>query len=100
MGNEITYQWISDGENVEISNITTSEAPEVTNGIATLVNGNCTIVSAYAGKPVIISRNQSASTSIGNLYVDTDFTIAGSEFRIRSTNVNDNGEVYWEIVFE
>lgn len=98
MGNEITYQWISDGENVEISNIPTLDSPEVTSGIAQLVNGNCTIVSAYAGKSVILSRNQSASTSIGNLYVDTDFTIIGVEFRIRSTNVNDNGEVFWQIV--
>lgn len=98
MANEITYEWIADGENVEISNIATSDAPEITNGIATLVAGNCTIVSKYAGKSVILSRNQSASTSIGNLYVDTDFTIQGVEFRIRSTNVNDNGEVFWTIV--
>lgn len=98
MGQEIIYQWISDGENVEISNVATSDAPEVTNGIATLVNGNCTIVSKYAGKSVILSRNQSASTSIGNLYVDTDYTIIGVEFRIRSTNVNDNGEVFYQIV--
>lgn len=100
MGNDITYQWIQDGENIEIENIPTSDAPAITNGIAQLVNGSCTIVSAYAGRPVILSRNQSLSTAIGNLYVDTDFTIAGVEFRIRSTNVNDNGEVYYQIVLE
>lgn len=98
MGNEITYQWIQDGENIEIENIPTSDAPAITNGIGQLVNGSCTIVSAYAGKPVILSRNQSLSSAIGNLYVDTDFTIVGVEFRIRSTNVNDNGEVYYQIV--
>jgi hypothetical protein len=100
MGNEITYQSIGDGENIEISNVVTDDSPEVTNGIATLVNGSCTIVSAYAGKSVILSRNQSISSSIGNLYVDTDFTIAGVEFRIRSTNANDNGEVYYQIVIQ
>lgn len=99
MGKEITYEWIGDGNNVEISNVVIDDSPEVTNGIATLVAGNCTIVSKYAGKSVILSRNQSISTAIGNLYVDTDFTIIGQEFRIRSTNVNDNGEVYWQIVF-
>ena len=98
MGNEITYESIGDGENIEISNVVTDDSPEVTNGIAQLVNGSCTIVSAYAGKSVILSRNQSISSSIGNLYVDTDFTIAGVEFRIRSTNANDNGEVYYQIV--
>lgn len=98
MGNEITYQSIGDGENVVISNIVIDDSPQVINGIAQLVNGSCTIVSAYAGKSVILSRNQSASTGIGNLYVDTDFTIIGVEFRIRSTNVNDNGEVFYQIV--
>jgi hypothetical protein len=100
MGNEITYESIGDGENIEISNVVTDDSPEVTNGIATLVNGSCTIVSAYAGKSVILSRNQSISSAIGNLYVDTDFTIIGVEFRIRSTNANDNGEVYYQIVIQ
>jgi hypothetical protein len=98
MGNEITYQWIQDGENIEIENIQTSDAPAITNGIVQLVNGNVTISTIYAGKPVILSRNQSLSSAIGNLYVDTDFTIVGVEFRIRSTNVSDNGEVYYQIV--
>ena len=98
MGNEITYQSLGDGENIEISNVVIDDAPEVTSGIATLVAGNVTIMSKYAGKSVILSRNQSLSTGIGNLYVDTDFTIIGVEFRIRSTNVNDNGEVFYQIV--
>jgi hypothetical protein len=98
MGNEITYQSIGDGENVEISNVIIDDSPAITNGIATLINGNVTISTIYAGKPVILSRNQSLSSAIGNIYVDTDFTIAGVEFRIRSTNVNDNGEVYYQIV--
>jgi hypothetical protein len=100
MGNDITYQWISDGENIEIENIATADAPAITNGIAQLVNGSCTISTIYAGKSVLLSRNQSLSSSIGNLYVDTDFTIPGVEFRIRSTNANDNGEVFYQIVLE
>jgi len=31
MGNDITYQWISDGENIEIENIATADAPAITN---------------------------------------------------------------------
>lgn len=98
MGNEITYQSTGDGENIEISNVVINDAPEIINGIAQLINGSCTISTIYAGKSVILSRNQSVSSAIGNIYVDTDFTIVGKEFRIRSTNVNDNGEVYYQIV--
>lgn len=98
MGQEIIYQWIADGENIEISSTPVDDIIELTNGIAKLVNGFAAVNTKYAGMPVLLTRNQAISTAIGNLYVDLDYTIEAQSFTIRSTNSSDNGEVYWQII--
>ena len=98
MGREIEYQWISDGENIEVSSTPTPDISLETSGYADLVGGKVTINNYNAGKSVLLTRNQDNTTAIGNLYVYSPNTIPNVSFEIRSTNVNDNGTVYWQIV--
>ena len=86
------------GLTVLLETIIRDGSPELLEGEATLVSGNATVLTAFAGKKVILSRNQSLSSGIGHLYVDEDHTVVGESFRIRSTNSSDNGTVYWQIV--
>jgi len=67
-------------------------------GYADLTAGRVTVQSSHAGKAVIITRNQDNTTAIGNVYIYSPSTIDGVSFEIRSTNVSDNGTVYWQIV--
>ena len=67
---------------------------------ADLVNGKAIVSSYYAGKAVILTRNQDNTTAIGNVYIYSPSTIDGVSFEIRSTNISDNGTVYWQIVEE
>ena len=98
MGQDIVYQWISDGVNVEISSTLIPDIGLELMGYVDLVNGRATIENYNAGKSVILTRNQDNTTAIGNLYVYSPATIPQVSFEIRSTNVNDNGTVYWQIV--
>ena len=98
MGQDIVYQWIEDGVNVEISSTTIPDANIETSGYADLSLGRVTINNFNAGKAVIITRNQDNTTAIGNLYIYAPNTIPNVSFEIRSTNANDNGTVYWQIV--
>ena len=93
-----TYGTDTNGNTVLLSVEDDGQTLDILSGIADLINGNATVLTSYAGKNVILSRNQSVSSAIGNLYVDLDFTVVGQSFRIRSTNASDNGSVYWEIV--
>jgi hypothetical protein len=98
MGKEIVYQWIEDGVNEVIS---VTDIPDVnveTSGFADLSAGKVIINNFNAGKAVLITRNQDNTTLIGNLYVYSPNTINNVSFEIRSTNINDNGTVYWQIV--
>lgn len=98
MGKEIVYKWIEDGVNEVIS---VTDIPDVnyeTSGYADLTLGKVTVNSFHSGKAVIITRNQDNTTLIGNLYVYSPNTISNVSFEIRSTNINDNGTVYWQIV--
>jgi hypothetical protein len=72
--------------------------PEANSGYADLVAGKVTIVTPYAGQSVVLTRNQDNTTLIGNLYVYSPNTIPNVSFEIRSTNINDNGTVFWQIV--
>jgi len=72
--------------------------PEANSGYIDLSLGRATVVTPYAGQSVVITRNQDNTTAIGNLYVYAPNTVAGVSFEIRSTNANDNGTVYWQIV--
>ena len=72
--------------------------PEANSGYADLVAGRVTVITPYAGQAVVITRNQDNITAIGNLYVYAPNTITGVSFEIRSTNANDNGTVFWQIV--
>jgi hypothetical protein len=67
-------------------------------GYADLTAGRVTVQSSHAGKAVILTRNQDNTTAIGNVYIYSPSTIDGVSFEIRSTNVSDNGTVYWQIV--
>ena len=67
-------------------------------GFADLAAGRVTVNNFNAGKAVIITRNQDNTTAIGNLYIYAPNTINQVSFEIRSTNINDNGTVYWQIV--
>ena len=98
MGQEIEYQWISDGVNQEVSVVNVPDIGLSLSGYADLVNGRATIENYYSGSAVILTRNQDNTTAIGNLYVYSPATIPQVSFEIRSTNVNDNGTVYWQIV--
>lgn len=98
MGKEIIYQWIADGENVEISSTDTPDENLVINGTADLVSGKVVINTTHAGKAVILSRNQDNTSGFGHLYVYIPNTIQGISFEIRSSNVADNGTVFWQIV--
>ena len=98
MGLEIEYQWISDGVNQEISSTLIPDIGLELSGFADLVNGKVTIQNYYSGSAVILTRNQDNTTAIGNLYIYAPATIPQVSFEIRSTNVNDNGTVYWQIV--
>jgi hypothetical protein len=98
MGQDIVYQWISDGVNVEISSTPIPDINVETSGYADLVLGKATVNNFNAGKAVILTRNQDNTTAIGNLYIYAPSTIPNVSFEIRSTNTNDNGTVYWQIV--
>jgi hypothetical protein len=69
-----------------------------TSGYADLTAGRVTITNFNAGKAVILTRNQDNTTAIGNVYIYAPNTINQVSFEIRSTNANDNGTVYWQIV--
>jgi len=98
MGQDITYQWIEDGVNEVISVTDTPDIKLETSGFADLSAGRATVNNFNAGKAVIITRNQDNTTAIGNLYIYAPNTINNISFEIRSTNANDNGTVYWQIV--
>ena len=72
--------------------------PEANSGYADLSLGRATVATPNAGKSVILTRNQDNTTAIGNVYIYAPNTIEGISFEIRSTNTNDNGTVYWQIV--
>ena len=80
--------------NVEI----TPDINDFINGTIDLTLGKATVQTIHAGKAVLITRNQDNTTLIGNLYVYSPNTIPNVSFEIRSTNINDNGTVYWQIV--
>ena len=69
-----------------------------TSGFADLTAGKVTVNNFNAGKAVLLTRNQDNTTLIGNLYVFSQNTIPNVSFEIRSTNINDNGTVFWQIV--
>lgn len=69
-----------------------------TSGFADLTAGRATVSSIHAGKAVLITRNQDNTTFIGNLYVYSPNTIPQISFEIRSTNISDNGTVFWQII--
>ena len=98
MGKEIEYEWISDGINQEISSVLVPDIGLELSGFADLVNGKATVNCYYSGKAVILTRNQDNTTAIGNVYIYSPATIENVSFEIRSTNVSDNGTVYWQIV--
>lgn len=98
MGQDITYQWIEEGVTQVISVVDTPDINRETSGFADLALGRVTISNIHAGKAVIITRNQDNTTAIGNLYIYAPNTIPQVSFEIRSTNTNDNGTVYWQIV--
>jgi hypothetical protein len=98
MGQDIVYRWIEDGVNEVISITDTPNINIETSGFADLTAGRVTINNFNAGKAVIITRNQDNTTAIGNLYIYAPNTINQVRFEIRSTNINDNGTVYWQIV--
>lgn len=98
MGQEIVYKWIEDGVNEVISSTPVADINYETSGYADLITGKVIVNSFHAGKAVIITRNQDNTTLIGNLYVYSPNTIPNVSFEIRSTNINDNGTVYWQIV--
>jgi hypothetical protein len=98
MGQDIVYRWIEDGMNEVISITDTPNINIETSGFADLTAGRVTINNFNAGKAVIITRNQDTTTAIGNLYIYAPNTINQVSFEIRSTNANDNGTVYWQIV--
>jgi len=98
MGQEIVYQWIEDGLNQEISSTLVPDIGLELSGFADLTLGRATISSYHAGKAVILTRNQDNTTAIGNVYIYAPNTINQVSFEIRSTNTNDNGTVYWQIV--
>lgn len=72
--------------------------PEATSGFADLTAGRVTIKTPFAGQAVVLTRNQDNTTAIGNVYIYAPNTINQVSFEIRSTNTNDNGTVYWQIV--
>jgi hypothetical protein len=98
MGQEIVYEWIADGVNQEISSTPTPDINTELSGYADLVNGKVIVNNYNAGKAILITRNQDNTTAIGNLYVYSPNTIPQVSFEVRSTNANDNGTVYWQIV--
>jgi hypothetical protein len=98
MGQDIVYRWIEDGVNQEISSTDTPDINYEISGFADLTAGRVTINNFNAGKAVIITRNQDNTTAIGNLYIYGPNTINNISFEIRSTNANDNGTVFWQIV--
>lgn len=98
MGKDIIYEWIEDGVNQEISSTDTPEINLETSGFADLTAGRVTVTNFNAGKAVILTRNQDNTTAIGNVYIYAPNTINQVSFEIRSTNTNDNGTVYWQIV--
>ena len=98
MGKDIVYEWIEDGINQEVSSTDTADVNLETSGYADLSLGRVTVQSYHAGKAVILTRNQDNTTAIGNVYIYAPNTINNVSFEIRSTNTNDNGTVYWQIV--
>jgi len=68
------------------------------NGTIDLTLGKAIVQTIHAGKAVLITRNQDNTTLIGNVYVYSPNTITNVSFEIRSTNINDNGTVFWQIV--
>lgn len=98
MGQDIVYKWIEDGVNEVLSITDTPDINIETSGFADLTAGRVTINNFNAGKAVLLTRNQDNTTFIGNLYVYSPNTIPNVSFEIRSTNTNDTGTVYWQIV--
>lgn len=92
------YGLDADGNTILLSVEDDGTPPEATTGFIDLVAGRATVLTPFAGQAVIITRNQDNTTLIGNLYVYSPNTIPNVSFEIRSTNINDNGTVYWQIV--
>jgi hypothetical protein len=92
------YGLDADGNTILLSVEDDGLPPENNWGYADLSLGRVTVTTPYAGQSVVLTRNQENVTAIGNLYVYAPNTIEGVSFEIRSTNANDNGTVYWQIV--
>ena len=76
----------------------TPDVNDYLNGTIDLTLGKAIVETIHAGKAVLLTRNQDNTTLIGNLYVYSPNIVPGVSFEIRSTNINDNGTVYWQIV--
>lgn len=98
MGQDIVYKWVENGENEVLSVTDTPDINVETSGFADLTAGRATVTNFNAGKAVILTRNQDNTTGIGNVYIYAPNIIPNVSFEIRSTNTNDNGTVYWQIV--
>jgi hypothetical protein len=92
------YGLDADGNTILLSVEDDGIPPAPISGYADLLGGKVTVNNANAGKAVLITRNQDNNTLIGNLYVYSQNTIPQVSFEIRSTNINDNGTVFWQIV--
>ena len=88
----------ADGNTILLSVEDDGKPIEETSGYVDLILGKATVINGNAGKSVLLTRNQDNTTLIGNLYIYSPNTIQGISFEIRSTNANDNGTVYWQIV--
>ena len=86
---------------VLVSQVEILEAPDITSGEAQLIpqtgGSRVRVETKYAGRDVIITRQQDGSTQIGNVYIQTSQTIQGESFVIRSTNASDTGTIYWTL---
>lgn len=98
MGQDIVYQWISDGVNTPISSTPIPDVNSELSGYVDLSAGRATVNCLHAGKDVILTRNQDNTTAIGNLYIYSPNTVSGVSFEIRSTNTLDAGTVFWQII--
>jgi hypothetical protein len=93
---DVALTYIYQGAWVEVL---TANVPPTIEGIATLVNGTVTVISANAviNAPIFVSY-KSISGVPGSIYSNGADSSTGLSFVINSTSLGDNSDVYYRFI--
>lgn len=102
MAKDEIYVTDGNGNTTLVSSVTVPDPPAVeSSGTAKLVpttgGARVTVQSVHAGKTILLTRSQSTTSNIGNVYILDSATVAGVSFVIISSNASDSGYIDWVV---